>query len=126
MKQEIFKLNYFFNYCHSFTNFYGRAKAKTTLNYPNYLSFVLCACMRAKLLQSCPTLHSAMDHRSPGPSVHGILKARILEWISHELLQGIFLTQGWKLSLLHLLHWQQGSLPLAPPGKPLFYVSAFK
>ena len=22
------------------------------------------------------------------------------------------------LSLLHLLHWQAGSLPLAPPGKP--------
>ena len=21
-------------------------------------------------------------------------------------------------SLLHLLHWQAGSLPLAPPGKP--------
>ena len=36
----------------------------------------------------------------------------------HVLLQGIFLTQGSKLHLLHLLHWQAGSLPLAPPGKP--------
>ena len=34
------------------------------------------------------------------------------------LLQGIFLTQGSNLHLLHLLHWQAGSLPLAPPGKP--------
>ena len=33
-------------------------------------------------------------------------------------LQGIFPTQGLNLSLLHLLHWQMGSLPLAPPGKP--------
>ena len=35
------------------------------------------------------------------------------------LLQGIFPTQGSNLGLLHLLHWQAGSLPLAPPGKPL-------
>ena len=36
----------------------------------------------------------------------------------HALLQGIFLTQGLNLNLLYLLHWQVGSLPLAPPGKP--------
>ena len=36
----------------------------------------------------------------------------------HALLQGIFLTQGLNLSLLRLLHWQVGSLPLAPLGKP--------
>ena len=34
------------------------------------------------------------------------------------LLQGIFLTQGWNLCLLRLLHWQAGSFPLAPPEKP--------
>ena len=31
------------------------------------------------------------------------------------LLQGIFATQG---SSLHLLHWQEDSLPPGPPGKP--------
>ena len=36
----------------------------------------------------------------------------------HALLQGIFLTQESNLRLLHLLHWQAGSLPLAPLGKP--------
>ena len=36
----------------------------------------------------------------------------------HTLFQGIFQTQGSNLYLLHLLHWQAGSLPLAPPGKP--------
>ena len=35
------------------------------------------------------------------------------------LLQGVFLTQGLNPSLLCLLHWQVGSLPLAPPRKPL-------
>ena len=34
------------------------------------------------------------------------------------LLQGIILTQGSNLHLLRPLHWQAGSLPLAPPGKP--------
>ena len=33
----------------------------------------------------------------------------------HFLLQGIFLTQGSSLSPLCLLHWQAGSLSLAPP-----------
>ena len=31
----------------------------------------------------------------------------------------IFLTQGLNPCLLCLLHWQAGSFPLAPPGKPL-------
>ena len=35
----------------------------------------------------------------------------------HALLQGIFPTQGSNPDLLCLLHWQVGSLPLAPPGK---------
>ena len=33
------------------------------------------------------------------------------------LLQGIFLTQGLNPRLLTFLHWQAGSLPLAPPGR---------
>ena len=36
----------------------------------------------------------------------------------YALLQGIVPIQGSNLSLLHILHWQAGSLPLAPPGKP--------
>ena len=36
-----------------------------------------------------------------------------------SLLQGIFPTQESNLCLLRLLHWWMGSLPLAPPGKPL-------
>ena len=40
----------------------------------------------------------------------------------HFLLQGIFLTQGSNPCLLHLLHWQVDSSPLAPPAKPQFYI----
>ena len=37
----------------------------------------------------------------------------------HALLQGIFPTQGSNLRFLRLLHWQAGSLPLAPSGMPM-------
>ena len=36
----------------------------------------------AKLLQSCLILCSPMDCSPPGSSVHGILQARILEWVA--------------------------------------------
>ena len=36
----------------------------------------------AKLLQSCPTLCNPMDCSLPGSSVHGILQARIPEWVA--------------------------------------------
>ena len=36
----------------------------------------------------------------------------------HFLFQGIFPTQGSNLHHLHLLHWQAGSLPLAPHWRP--------
>ena len=38
--------------------------------------------------QSCPTLCDPMDCSSPGSSVHGILQARILEWVAIPFSQG--------------------------------------
>ena len=74
--------------------------------------------MCAKLLQSSLTLCDPMNCSPPGSSVHEILQARILESVVVPSLQGIFLTQGLNLCLLH---WWAGSLPLAPPGKPIMY-----
>ena len=42
----------------------------------------VCACVRAKSLQSCPTLCGPMDSSLPGSAVHGILQARILAWVA--------------------------------------------
>ena len=39
-------------------------------------------CMRAKLLQSCLTLCDSMVCSPPGFTVHGVLQARILEWVA--------------------------------------------
>ena len=68
-------------------------------------------CMRAKPLQSCPTLCDPMDYNHPVFSGHGILQARILERVTKPSSRG-------NPSHLHLLHWQAGSLLLAPPRKP--------
>ena len=57
-----------------------------------------------------------MDCSLPGSSVHGILQARIPEWVTVPSSR-IFPIQGLNQLLLGLLHWQLGSLLLAPPGK---------
>ena len=84
------------------------------------------ACVLAKSL-SCARLL-----RPHGPVAHQLL----CPWDSpgkstgvgcHFLLQGIFPTQGWKLSLLYLLHEQVDSLPLillrliSLPGQPFWH-----
>ena len=42
-----------------------------------------------------------MDYSPPGSPVHGILQARILEWVAMPSPQGTSLTQGLNLGLLH-------------------------
>ena len=39
-------------------------------------------CVHAKSLESFLTLCNPMDHSPPGSSVHGIIQARILEWVA--------------------------------------------
>ena len=56
-------------------------------------------CMHAKLPQLCPTLCDPMYHSPPGSSVHGILQARILEWVAIPFSRGIFPTKWWKQHL---------------------------
>ena len=50
---------------------------------------------QVKVAQSCPTLCNPMDY-----TVHGILQARILEWVAVLFSRGIFLTQGLNPGLL--------------------------
>ena len=57
-------------------------------------------------------LCNLVDGSPPGSSVRGISQARILGVGCHFLLQGVFLTLGSNLSLLH---WQADSLPSDPP-----------
>ena len=74
--------------------------------------------MPAKSLQPGLTLCNPMDCSPPGSSVHGILQARILEWVPFPP-PGDLPDPGIEpVSTYIYLHWQAGSLPLVPPGKP--------
>ena len=42
----------------------------------------------AQLLRSCLTLSDSMDCSPPGSPVHGILRARILEWVAMPSFRG--------------------------------------
>ena len=76
-------------------------------------------CVHVTLLQLCPTLCYPMNGSPPDSFVHRDSPGRNARLGCHVLLQRIFPTQGLNPRLLHLLHWQACSLPLAPPGKPL-------
>ena len=76
----------------------------------------------AESLQLCPTLCNPMDCSLPGSSIHGILQASILEWVAMPSFRGSSRPHGSTLHLLCPLHWQVGSLPLAPPAKPKRYI----
>ena len=77
------------------------------------------ACVHAKSLQSCPTLCDPMICGPSGSSVHGILQARILEWVAMPSSRGSSWSrdQTW---VSCLQQWLAGSLPLAPPGSPWY------
>ena len=72
-------------------------------------------CHLCSVAWSCPTLCNPINYSLLGSSVHGILQARTLEWVSHSLFQGISLIQG---SNPGLLHCRQILYPLSHQGIP--------
>ena len=67
------------------------------------------------LAQSFSHVHlfcDPMDYSPPGSSVHGILQARILEWVAMPSSRGSSQPRD------QTSPWQAVSLPLVPPGKP--------
>ena len=83
-----------------------------------YLSWVR-ASVHAKSLQSYLTLCNSMDCSPPGSSVHGLLQARTLEWVAMPSSKGPSQPRDQTCISCVYLHWQVGSLPLGPTGKPM-------
>ena len=67
--------------------------------------------------QSCPTLYDPMDNSPPGSSVHGILQARILEWVAMPSSRDLP-DPGIKPTSPVAPALQEDSLPLSNQGKP--------
>ena len=76
---------------------------------PQYCWTVLCL-----VAQSCPTLWNPLDCSPPGSSVHGILQARILEWVAVLSSRGSFWPRDWTsvscLLAAQVLLWKWKSL----------------
>ena len=62
-----------------------------------------------KVIQSCPTLGDPMDY-----TVHGILQARILEWVAVAFSRG----SSQPRDRTQVSHIAADSLPAEPQGKP--------
>ena len=75
------------------------------------------ACVHVKLLQSSPTLCKPTDCSPTDSSVHGILQARILEWVA-VCSPGVLPNPGIENRSL-ALQPDFFFLPSEPPGKPL-------
>ena len=54
---------------------------KYNISFPSFQS-------ESEFAQSCPTLCDPMDCSLPGSSVHGILQARVLEWVAISFSRG--------------------------------------
>ena len=78
--------------------------------------------VHAMLLQLCLTLCDSTDCSPPGPSVHGILQARILEWVAMPSSRGSSWPRGQTcVSYVSCIGRQVLYLLRAPPGKPRYY-----
>ena len=44
--------------------------------------------VKVKVTQSCPTLCNSVEYSPPGSSIHGIIQARILEWVAIPFSRG--------------------------------------
>ena len=63
---------------------------------------MVAAAAAAKSLQSCPTLCDPIDGSPPGPSIPGILQARVLEWGVENRMSGLVYCLTVWLSLILL------------------------
>ena len=86
------------------------------------LNLIVLLCVCVLVAQSCPTLCDPTDCGPPVSSVHGILQARILEWIAITFSGG----SSQHRDQIQSPTLQADSLPSKPPGKPIGLNIPFK
>ena len=90
------------------------------VSWPSYckntFNLRLTMCLHAKWLWTCPTLCDPMDCSPHGlnPLSMGFSRQEYWSGLPYPS-PGHLLNPGSDPCLLHLLHWQVGSLPFAPP-----------
>ena len=81
--------------------------------------------MCESVAQSCPTLCDPVNFSPPGSSVHGVLQARILEWVAISFSRGSSWSriQGWNPGLLHCRQILYHLSPQRRPSKGIHNVN---
>ena len=104
-------------------NVYGKGErdlyAGSTLFKKKYPASLLCIIsMKVKKSESVSCSVKSMDWSLPGSSVHGILQARVLEWVAIPFSRGSssHRHRTWVSPAV-----QADSLPSEPPGKPHYF-----
>ena len=88
-----------------------------------YFHYMLSVC--AQSLQSCPTLCDPVDCTLPGLSVHGILQARILEWVAISFSRGSSQPRNQNcISCIFCI--TVGFFTTEPQGKPICCYALYK
>ena len=105
------------HHIHPIQGILGSASSREAIEHNACMCVCVCVCVRAHALTHFSRVRLfatpwTVAHKAP----LSMGFSRQKYWSAyHVLLQWIFLTQG---SNPHLLHWQEGSLPLTPPAKP--------
>ena len=84
------------------------------------ISYILTVFVRS-VAKSCLTFYDPMDYSPPGSSVHGILQARVLEWVAISSSRGSSPHPGTEPAFSCDSYMAGGSLPTEPPGSPVYY-----
>ena len=96
-----------------------KAYVSLNTNAPNCFQSP-CACSSScSAMQSWPTLCDCMDYSPPGPSVHGIFQARILEWVAMQEASGDLPDPG--IKPVSLVSPALGFFTSEPSRKPPYY-----
>ena len=93
----------------------GKPHAFLWTSLRNHIPSWVCA----QLLQSHPTLCDPVDRSPPGSLVHGILQARIVEWVAMPSSRGSSRPGDWTRICLCLLHCKPILYPLSHLGSPI-------
>ena len=82
----------------------------------------MCVCV-CSVTQSCPALCNPMEYSLAGSSVHGIIQARILEWVAMPSSRGSSQPRD-KPCVSYVSCIGRQNLTIAPPGKPYTTISS--
>ena len=84
--------------------------------FPLFIVTIIILCVHAKSLQLCLTLCNLTDHSPGGSSVHGVLQARKMEWVSMPSSRGSSQPRDW--TSVFLISCVVGRFfATEPPGK---------